>query len=279
MSVYSYTLLCFTLLWSPCICQFGAEYPDECNAVAAIQCEYEFLQCRLFRGPADDPETMCACGNEFYGDCLRRAGCEFSVEFDKLGNNEIYQKKCVDHLLKYDCPNTLMCAVNCASERNIDQDASKIMPFNNYGSTYLRLRFCDRVVHPGRLKKYSVVVAVACSEISDFLTCTRWIPPLTFIPVALPSNTTYMEVDYCDVYEDGSRFCHVTDPPPARVYGSSVLFPSTFNVAQTNVSVCSTDDDCLGSFCDDTFRPRVCSPKTMFHVENSGRFYLTVPFG
>lgn len=42
--------------------QFGQEYPDDCDLEAAAACEYDFLQCRLFTGPADDPATMCNCG-------------------------------------------------------------------------------------------------------------------------------------------------------------------------------------------------------------------------
>lgn len=217
--------------------QFGGEFPPGCNETYAKICEQEFLECRLFRGPADDPPTMCSCGQEFYGDCLRRAGCEFNLEFDPLGNNEIYIKKCVDHVVKYDCQDTLMCGLNCASVGNIPNDTiAKIIPFNNYGATYLRLRFCDRIVHPSRLSKYSRVEPVPCEKLTDFLICIRWIPPLTFIPVAIPANTTYMEIDYCQ-----KDFCYETDPKPARVYGNKVLFPSAFNVAQTNVSVCKTD--------------------------------------
>jgi hypothetical protein len=165
------------------------------------------------------------------------------TEFDKLGNNEVYLKKCVDHVVKYDCPSTLMCAVNCASEGAINATTAKIMPFNNYGDQHLRLRFCAQKLHVNQLEKYSTVVSLACSGMSDFLVCERWIPPFTFTTVSIPSTTTYMEIDYCDVNPNDplDRFCHETDPAPDRLYGSSVLFPSTFNVAQTSVSVCSTD--------------------------------------
>ena len=44
------------------IAQFGGEFPPECDLVAAARCEYDFLQCRLFTGPADDAVTMCICG-------------------------------------------------------------------------------------------------------------------------------------------------------------------------------------------------------------------------
>ena len=219
------------------------QYPPLCDEEAAIACEFEFLQCRLFSGPADDPETMCACGESFYGDCIRRAGCVMDQEFDKLGNNEIYLKKCVDHVVKFDCESTLMCSVNCASEGTINASTAQIMPINNYGDQHLRLRFCDQKLHVNQLEKFSTVVSLACSAMTDFLVCERWIPPFTFTTVSIPSTTTYMEIDYCDVNPDDplDRFCHTTDPPPDRLYGSSVLFPSTFDVTQTAVSVCTTD--------------------------------------
>jgi hypothetical protein len=236
-------VLCYVVLC--CIVQ----YPPLCDEEAAIACEFEFLQCRLFSGPADDPDTMCACGESFYGDCIRRAGCVMNTEFDKLGNNEVFLKKCVDHVVKYDCPSTLMCAVNCASEGSVNASSSQVMPINNYGDTHLRLRICEQKLHENKLKKYSTVVSLACNDMSEFLVCERWIPPFTFVVVALPTSTTYLEIDYCDVSDDETeRHCRTVDPAPARLYGSSVLFPSTFDVAQTNVSICSTD----GNTCDVT---------------------------
>jgi hypothetical protein len=234
----SCSLLSFlTLGWffQKCSAQFGAEFPVGCNETQAVLCEQQFLECRLFRGPADDPTTMCECGQEFYGDCIRRAGCQFHIEFDPLGNNEIYEKKCVNHLVKYNCDDTLICGLNCASERNINLTTSKIIPFNNYGSKSLRLRFCDRIVHSTRYEKYATILPVPCETMNDFLICIRWIPPFTFLPVAIPSNTTYMEIDSCS---DENQQC---EEKPQRVYGNKNLFPSSFNVAQTNVSVCKTD--------------------------------------
>jgi hypothetical protein len=64
-------------------------YPPGCDIEAALVCEKSFLNCKLFTGPADDPKTLvrvclkclsiiffikCTCGEQFYGDCLRRAG-------------------------------------------------------------------------------------------------------------------------------------------------------------------------------------------------------------
>lgn len=37
--------------------------------------------------------------------------------------------------------------------------------------------------------------------------CSRWIPPGTFVPVALPIDTTYVEVDSCTYLNDGTPFC------------------------------------------------------------------------
>jgi hypothetical protein len=186
---------------------------------------------------------MCACGESFYGDCIRRAGCVMDTEFDQLGNNEVFLKKCADHVVMYDCSSTLMCSVNCASEGAINASTAQIIPINNYGDQHLRLRFCEQKLHVNQFKKYATVVSLACSELSDFLVCERWIPAFTFTTVSIPPTTTYMEVDFCDVNPDDplDRFCNTVNPPPARLYGSSVLFPSTFDVAQTAVSVCSSD--------------------------------------
>lgn len=49
-------------------------YPTGCNKVAAEQCEYQFLLCKLFNGPANDASTLCSCATQFYGSCLRLAG-------------------------------------------------------------------------------------------------------------------------------------------------------------------------------------------------------------
>lgn len=144
--------------------------------------------------------------------------------------------------MKYDCPDTLMCAINCASEKRINRTTSKVIPFNNYGKYSLRIRICDFTVHPQKLERYANVEPVPCKQLSDFKICTRWIPPLTFIPVAIPSNATYIEVDNCETLPDGSEFCHMTtEPLPVRVYGNERIFASQFNVAQSNVSICKTD--------------------------------------
>lgn len=49
-------------------------YPPGCNEEAALKCEYDFLLCKLFNGPANDKETLCTCASVFFGECLRMAG-------------------------------------------------------------------------------------------------------------------------------------------------------------------------------------------------------------
>ena len=66
--------LCSTTIYADTYDVVFKEYPDPCDVVAAQQCEYENLICKLFTGPANDPATVCRCGADFYGACLRRAG-------------------------------------------------------------------------------------------------------------------------------------------------------------------------------------------------------------
>jgi len=55
-------------------CEFRGFYPNGCDSKAALQCEYDFLLCKLFNGPANDRTTLCNCASQFYGVCLRLAG-------------------------------------------------------------------------------------------------------------------------------------------------------------------------------------------------------------
>lgn len=252
---------------------FISEYPPGCDTDAAAQCEYEFTTCRLFSGPVNDPDTLCSCGADFYGNCLRRAGCEIAVEVAELGNNEVYMRKCVNHIRRYDCPEIMTCAVNCATETTVDRNISKIIPFNNYGPYYLRVRVCKETINTQRAERYSLIQIGTCEELSDFEICNRWIPPMSFTPVALPQDAKYVEVDLCEIEADGSYNCH-TEWDPQRIFGNSYIFPSSFDIDQSNSSICRSDADCLGTFCDDHFRPPICSPKTMIHVDGTGANYF-----
>ena len=245
-----------------------------CNTTLAKDCELQLLSCRLFSGPANDEATMCRCGEDFFGKCLRNAGCEMHEEVNPPG--QLYFDKCVDHIMRYDCnpPDALMCAVNCASPGTIDVDKSMIVIFNNYGEYYLRIRICKNIVHPLRFDNYSIVDPIPCNE-DTFKTCGRWIPPQTFTPVALPSETTYIEIDSCLITPEGTQLC-IDSEKPVRVYGNSQLFPEKYDVPKGPASVCSSDADCMGSFCEKKLRPSTCAPKLRRHLLYSGKKYFEV---
>lgn len=67
-------LLTLILIFSRGFCGYLGNFPPGCDEEAALQCEFEFLQCKLFNGPANDRETLCNCASIFYGECLRLAG-------------------------------------------------------------------------------------------------------------------------------------------------------------------------------------------------------------
>ena len=101
---------------------------------------------------------MCRCGEVFFGQCIRAAGCQTHMEVSPILKQDIYLKQCIDLILKYDCPNpSVMCAVNCATDGSINPDTSLIIPFNNYGQYFLRIRLCNRKVHSKTLQRYSTV--------------------------------------------------------------------------------------------------------------------------
>jgi hypothetical protein len=129
------------------------EFPPGCDEIAAQKCEHDLLQCGLFNGPADDPTTKCNCGTEFYGECIRLAGCETHPQVGALTKHEIYMKTCVDFIIQYDCPSSLICALNCASDTVIDPKNTKVIPFNNYGNYYLRVRICRNDIHQKNLDR------------------------------------------------------------------------------------------------------------------------------
>lgn len=262
--------------------QYNGPYPDTCDTQAATACEAELLQCKLFTGPVADAPTMCKCGTNFYGDCLRRAGCMLETE-TVVEPYVVYMRQCISFIMKYDCSDVMICGINCASSTQVNHSTSLIIPFNNYGQYYLRLRICQHQVHPGKLNKYGIISPNRCKTDSDFQTCSRWIPQGSYIPVALPKFTTFIEVDYCAQNStDGSYYCRDVDPTlpiPSRVYGNNLMFPATFDVTKTSFSICSSDVDCLGSFCDKKVHPHVCSPKSYIHIQRSGSHYFDVPFG
>ncbi len=109
--------------------------------------------------------------------------------------------------------------------------------------------FCTLIHTCTHTLRYSFVNTKACQTLTDFSSCSRWIPPLSFVPVALPVDTTYIEVDSCEYLPSGQAFCHTASPAPVRMYGNKFLFPTSFDVPQSNVSVCSSDGGWVGWCC------------------------------
>jgi hypothetical protein len=68
--------VCFLTLLVVCLSinPYLDEYPRGCDTESALKCEYEFLVCKLFGGPANDAATLCKCAGDFFGKCLRNAG-------------------------------------------------------------------------------------------------------------------------------------------------------------------------------------------------------------
>jgi hypothetical protein len=56
-------------------------------------------------------------------------------------------KTCVDFIMKNNCPDPLICGINCATDKEIIRNEMKIVPFNNHGVNYLRIRTCLFKVH------------------------------------------------------------------------------------------------------------------------------------
>jgi hypothetical protein len=82
--------------------EFRGFYPNGCDNKAALKCEYDFLLCKLFKGPANDRDTLCNCASEFYGVCLRLAGVSVEIhKIDSISLIFIYRIKMyyIDHMI------------------------------------------------------------------------------------------------------------------------------------------------------------------------------------
>ena len=78
-----------------------------------------------------------------------------------------------------------------------------------------------------------------------YISINRFIPPHTFVPVALNINTTYIEIDYCEITgyleSNPSVATYNCNIKTDRVYGSQYLFPRSYDVVQTKDSICKAD--------------------------------------
>jgi hypothetical protein len=162
-------------------------------------------------------------------------------EVGPLSAHEVYMKTCVDFIRSNDCPNSLICGVNCASDTNINVTATKVVPVNNFGQKYLRVRTCSQKLHQQIMDRYQFVNMNPCVGDDQFDFCNRFIPPSTFGPVALPFDTTYFEIDECEIsgtVDAGNSdlnpvYEYTCDQDnPARLYGNELMFPVVYNVLQ-----------------------------------------------
>lgn len=150
-------------------------------------------------------------------------------------------KTCVDFIIANNCPDPLICGFNCASDTIIDVNVMKVMPFNNYGQDYLRIRTCIFKVHADKLARYSTIEQKACGP-ADFIVCNRFIPPNTYAPVALNINTTYIEIDSCtNTGDTNPSLAYDCSGLPVRIYGNQYVFPLSYDVPQTDSSICSSN--------------------------------------
>ena len=168
------------------------------------------------------------------------SGCQTSNQVGPYTNHENYLKTCVDVIMKYDCPDTTICAINCSGDGPINATSSNMLPINNYGDYYLRIRLCLSAVQPVLLNRYSTVSPVYCNDITDYTVCSRFIPPHSFIPVAIPVTASSIVIDSCE-YTNGAYFCHQITPAPRHMYGNKIMFPPSFDVKATETSVCQSD--------------------------------------
>lgn len=75
------------LLWSLSVPSFIGEFPTLCDPVKATKCEHDYLICKQFDGPANDPETTCYCGSIFYGECINDAQVSINSSMSTSGVN------------------------------------------------------------------------------------------------------------------------------------------------------------------------------------------------
>lgn len=263
--------------------------PASCNLRQQQKCEAEYLECRLYGGPADSAETECSCLTEHYGICLRNAGCAA----DRMSD-------CVSELMRFNCEDMTVCGNNCVGNGrgSIDKDTARILPVNNFGKNYLQFSVCDKGVNPAALSRFNEIRMSRCDETS-FKICPYWIPPSTFTALAIDHNATYIKMERCvyvpstsedasstgnsstysdtdDAAEEDDDYVAecLTNPRPVEYYGTKRLWPSAVDVEYAGDVFCGDDKHCSGSYCDFNHIPPKCAPKATKHFKHeAGRYY------
>ena len=76
-------------------------------------------------------------------------------------------KTCVDFIMNNNCPDPLICGINCATDDNIIRNDMKIVPFNNHGIHFLRIRTCLFKVHSVSAFIIIIIINVVVDSDSD----------------------------------------------------------------------------------------------------------------
>ena len=197
--------------------------PRSCEPSEEELCSQEYMRCLLYQGPANDRLAACYCARQFYGICLREAGCAAT-----------YCTKCVREHMVQDCEDMSVCGSNCVGDGNglTNFDSTRVLPINNFGKNFLRFSVCDLGVDEDVLERFEVVRMKRCAEPAPgvkgedaYKICPYWIPPSTFTALLIPLNSTYIRLEYAN-YVSGeiinglndSYYANVlTDPPPKEV--------------------------------------------------------------
>lgn len=224
----------------------------ECQDREVAACREAYDKC-LISGPVGDGyrELACACADEYYGVCIREAGCAAKL-----------MTECVDVLTKGHCDDSSVCGSDCTG----DSTKTRIVPVNNYSPNYLRFSACFLRYNDRSLQKFGLLHMDRCDDTNLFFECPYWIPPHTYTALAIATNVTYLRMHACSVSSSGEDddpaladyTCH--DQSAVDYYGTEIWFPPSIDVALTD-GFCSADTHCPGSFCDHLRQPPMCAPK------------------
>ena len=237
----------------------------KCFKSKATRCRKDYEQCLLHTGPAMHQPTLCRCQAEYYGVCLREAGCAAD-----------YMLECIDMQRKSDCEDMSVCGSSCVGAANdLVPDSAVVLPVNNFGQNFLRFTVCEKTYNKRSFARHSVVKMERCDE-STFQECPYWIPPNTYTALAISSNASYLRMEYC-VLTDDTYGC-VQNPRPREFYGTPIHWPSTIDVNFAESTFCRYDSDCPGSFCDHVQEPPTCSPRVRRHFEEPSEKFYEDPF-
>mmetsp|Transcript_33737 Transcript_33737/g.56718 ORF Transcript_33737/g.56718 Transcript_33737/m.56718 type:complete len:346 (-) Transcript_33737:117-1154(-) len=259
--------------------------PRTCDPAAEFICEQEYMSCQLYAAPANDPESRCVCAGQFYGICLREAGCAAHRFTD-----------CVQEHMGNDCSDMSVCGSNCvgATGNDLDLSSARILPVNNYAKNFLRFSTCPLGLDQETFASFGVARMRRCRDAGpgvpleeEFKICPYWVPPSVFTALAIPADSAYVRMEYAN-YVDSSAvsgggaegnatrsgapfIANVLKTPGAvEIYGTKQLWPSTIDVGFEETNFCTSNSECPGSYCNMRPVPHKCAPKTAKHHAGSG---------